>query len=334
MVAGVCTVRAQDVHFSQYYASPHTLNPALTGNFQGLIRAGLNYRNQWNSVTIPYQTVSGYTDLNFLRGKLGRGDWFGTGLLLVGDKAGNGELTTTKANFSLAFHKALTREHNFYLSAGGAAYYVQKSIDFTKLTWDNQWNEYGFDSDLDPGENYSRNNLAYLDAHAGLSLLFMEPDKFTIQLGGAMLHINEPKESFYEGSENFVHQRPIAHFNSSFRLSEGFHIQPGMLWMTQRKAQEVIAGTNWAFDIERDRGEPVRFYLGAWYRNKDALIALTGLKMYDTRLLLSYDVNLSKLVPASHGRGAFEISLVYVADSKRQQQRPTFDKKLKFCPHF
>jgi len=38
---------AQDPNFSQFFASPLTLNPALTGKFDGNFRLAGNYRNQW-----------------------------------------------------------------------------------------------------------------------------------------------------------------------------------------------------------------------------------------------------------------------------------------------
>ena len=67
---------AQDIHFSQYYASPLTLNPALTANINGVFRVAANYRNQWfnvptlNSVA-PYQTYQVSFDAPILRERLG-----------------------------------------------------------------------------------------------------------------------------------------------------------------------------------------------------------------------------------------------------------------------
>ena len=37
-------IKAQDPHFSQFFASPLTLNPAFTGKFDGLFRVAGNYR--------------------------------------------------------------------------------------------------------------------------------------------------------------------------------------------------------------------------------------------------------------------------------------------------
>ena len=55
-------MHAQDIHFSQFFASPVLVNPANTGNFNGVARLGLNYRDQWGSVSVPYQTFSTYAD--------------------------------------------------------------------------------------------------------------------------------------------------------------------------------------------------------------------------------------------------------------------------------
>src|SRR5579863_8951550 len=96
-VALVSGAKAQDIHFSQYYASPLSLNPALTGNVNGVFRASFNYRNQWfniptlNSIA-PYQTYQASFDMPLLRDRLGN-DGFGVGAMFYNDKAGDGALT-------------------------------------------------------------------------------------------------------------------------------------------------------------------------------------------------------------------------------------------------
>jgi len=49
---------AQDPHFSQFFEAPLLRNPSLAGLFAGDIRVQAVYRNQWGSVTVPYQTGS------------------------------------------------------------------------------------------------------------------------------------------------------------------------------------------------------------------------------------------------------------------------------------
>src|SRR5688572_519658 len=91
IICGLTMATAQDIHFSQFYTSPLTLNPSLTGSFDGLMRFGGNYRTQWGSVSVPFQTVSIFTDLNMMRSKMD-GNWLSAGLHAVNDRAGDGKL--------------------------------------------------------------------------------------------------------------------------------------------------------------------------------------------------------------------------------------------------
>ena len=58
---------AQDQHFSQFYASPLTLNPALTGALEGKYRVSLIFTaiNGANNLDNPYQTFSAAADFRY-----------------------------------------------------------------------------------------------------------------------------------------------------------------------------------------------------------------------------------------------------------------------------
>src|SRR5215467_12867108 len=86
----IVSASAQDIHFSQYYSAPLTINPALTGGFAGDYRAGVNYRTQWGSVTVPYRTFDLYGDLNIGRRLISRNFW-AVGLNVISDRAGDGD---------------------------------------------------------------------------------------------------------------------------------------------------------------------------------------------------------------------------------------------------
>jgi len=66
--------KAQDPEFSQFFASPLTLNPALTGKFSGSLRVAGNYRNQWPEINNAYITSTISVDGNILAGKIPSGD--------------------------------------------------------------------------------------------------------------------------------------------------------------------------------------------------------------------------------------------------------------------
>ena len=61
---------AQDPHFSQFFASPLTLNPALTGKFDGVVRVAGNYRNQWPAFNNVYTTYTASVDFAIMKENL------------------------------------------------------------------------------------------------------------------------------------------------------------------------------------------------------------------------------------------------------------------------
>ena len=83
------TLKAQDPHFSQFFASPLTLNPAFTGKFDGLWRLTANHRDQWPSIPKAYVTTSASVDFPILKGKIPEKDVFGVGISGVSDASAN-----------------------------------------------------------------------------------------------------------------------------------------------------------------------------------------------------------------------------------------------------
>ena len=64
---GCSFVQAQDPHFSQFFASPLTLNPAFTGKFNGTVRVAGNYRNQWPEINRAYVTNTASVDFQIMQ---------------------------------------------------------------------------------------------------------------------------------------------------------------------------------------------------------------------------------------------------------------------------
>ena len=77
---------AQDIHFSQFFETPLLRNPALAGIFSGDMRLQSVYRTQWQSVTVPYQTVSFNGEFKLHIGKAD--DFITLGGEILYDKAG------------------------------------------------------------------------------------------------------------------------------------------------------------------------------------------------------------------------------------------------------
>ncbi|MEL7021553.1 MAG: PorP/SprF family type IX secretion system membrane protein, partial [Bacteroidota bacterium] len=166
---------AQDKHFTQFYAAPLTLNPALTGTFDGRYRFSTIYRDQWRKVLDnPYQTFAAGLDLRFPVSGAVRSpydDAAGIGLLFFTDVVPSIEFRTTQIALSGAFHKALTTQDNQYLSLGFQFGLTQRSIGYSNLTFNDQFNGTSGYSDLSE-ENLPENNFAFSDIAVGLNYSF------------------------------------------------------------------------------------------------------------------------------------------------------------------
>ena len=326
-----CSLVAQDIHYSQFYADPLRLNPANTGNFNGDYRFGANARNQWQAVAVPYNTLSGYTDWAFLRNtRSNTPAWLGAGVRLLADQAGDGRLSTYEIQTTIGGHKALTP--NLYASIGGGVTWVQKQIDFGQLYFNNQWNEIAFDGSANNQENLIGNRLSYADLQAGGLVSYTQPKRFGVNIGMSVLHVNQPKISFLDGGENRLGVRYIAHINSTITANSRLNIEPAAYFTTQKRAAELVLGSNFAYTLINSgtayKPKPMKGYIGLWYRHRDAIVPLVGIELSDYRILLSYDINISTLRTATQGRGGLELSLVHVGSFNK------LNKSSINCPRF
>src|SRR6476646_4534668 len=160
-IGGVLGVDAQDPHFSQFFEAPLLRNPSLAGLFSGDIRIQGVYRNQWGSVTTPYQTGSFNVEYKQPVGKAN--DFLTTGLQILYDKAGTTNFTTTNVYPAVNYHKALNGEKSRYLSLGFMGGYVQKRIDRSKMTTNSQYGPNGYNPALPDGETFTKSSYHYWD---------------------------------------------------------------------------------------------------------------------------------------------------------------------------
>src|SRR5204862_5081599 len=198
----VSEASAQDPNFSQFFASPLTLNPALTGKFDGVYRVAGNYRNQWPTINNAFTTYTASFDAGILKNRIPEFDQFGIGVLGFADDAGNGVLKNNALALSLAYHKALDENGYHQLGIGFQGAYVGKRLDVTKVTFEDQLTPSGFTgatSEVFPGQKVS---VSYFDMNAGILYNGSTDGYNDFYLGASMYHINRPKESF-QGDQFF-----------------------------------------------------------------------------------------------------------------------------------
>ncbi|MBP9082336.1 MAG: PorP/SprF family type IX secretion system membrane protein [Bacteroidia bacterium] len=303
-------VNAQDIHFSQFQSSPLNLNPALTGFYNGDYRFIANHRRQWKSVTVPYRTFSGSFDMpvNFFPESKQR---YSLGLLINNDRAGDSELGLTQVGISAGAIRALGRDSIHFLSGGIQFSYVRRSINYSDLTFDEQFTGDGFDPNTGNSENFSGDNQGYFDFGAGLTYLIRVNDRFKAGAGISLQHINRPNDSFFdEGAKMFP--RLQTDLKADFAIATRFDLIPALIFMNQGSFREITGGTSVRFRLSELPGRNYALYLGSWLRAKDAFIASAGFDYNNLNVGVSYDFNTSDLDRASNGKGGYELSLIYI----------------------
>ncbi len=307
---------AQDIHYSQFFTSPISLNPAKTGLFNGDWRIGANYKNQWNSIPVAYNTGSIFVDFALGEKRNSMIKKAGVGIFLAQDVAGDGNLSTTKIQLSGAFHQVLDENEKYFLSFGFSGGYVQKHIDFTKLYWGNQWDGTQFNTVLNAKEPFKAALISYPTINAGVEFsAILAPNKF-VHSGLAFYQINRPTETFYQ-SENSVGIKPVLNLGGSFGFNYEYELFTEFYFSYQKTATEadlsVIVGKN----VSDSKFIRVYVYAGLMYRLKDAMMPVVGFSKNNLRVYLNYDVNLSGLTPYSTAQGGIEFSVQYTYEKER-----------------
>jgi type IX secretion system PorP/SprF family membrane protein len=319
------TALAQDPHFSQFFSSPLTLNPALTGKFFGTYRIAGNYRNQWPSINNAFTTSTVSADFHIMQNKIASNDAWGLGFVGYTDNSANGAVKFNYASLSTAYHKGLDEEGNNTLGAGFQVTYANMLINTANLTFEDQLTSSGFTGVTSEVFNASTLKSNYIDVNAGILYNGSTSDQNNFYFGVSMYHINRPRQDF-TGAQYVLNPRTTIHGGGYFPLGQATTLHISALQMFQGGASETMFGGAIQLIATPEAPKTASFYFGSWIRLNDAIIPYLGLEFEDFRLGLSYDYNSSSLKTASQNRGGIELSLIYV-------RRPSTDRPVN-CPKF
>jgi type IX secretion system PorP/SprF family membrane protein len=314
-------VIAQDViqHFSQYYMSPVTLNPAQAGGFEGTFRIGGIYRDQWNYIAgiKGYKTPSLFIDAPVIKG-FRKQDWVGVGVSLYQDKAGTGGLTSGMGSFSGAYHLGLDKKLNTVLSIGVSTGFGQRRLTNQEaLIFEDEINS-GAANGIDAGA-LNQQKVQYSDYSGGLGLTAKLNKMTRINFGVTMAHITQPRSTLFAsggsgtgtGTGPKTSQRITAHGQFDMQLNDKWSITPAFLFQTMGGANEIAIQVVPGYRINPEKDLVLR--AGVGYRLRDAVKILLGMDINQWKVGLAYDVNVSDLTAATNGHGGFELSAYYIA---------------------
>lgn len=319
-------VFAQDPHFSQFFSSPLTLNPANTGNFNGVMRVQGIHRNQWPSFGNAYRTIAVAVDGPFSLKWMKNRDKLSLGMTLLSDQSGNGILKENHLGFSAAYTKMLDEDGNHSLTVGFTGELSNFMFDQNKANFEDELSASGFTIPSTEILLTRDLNRQFTDLHAGLLYKAALGENNLFYVGSSVYHLQRPGLGFADDSYN-MQLRYNVHAGGYHLINEVSTFHLSMQYQHHFNYRELVVGGAFSRIISPENGFYTELYLGGWIRNNDALIPYLGMQWGNLLAGFSYDISYSKKRSLAALYQSAEFSLSWIL------QRRGYWEKIK-CPRF
>jgi type IX secretion system PorP/SprF family membrane protein len=297
-----------DAQISLVNESPIFINPAQTGDMDGSIRAGINYRNQWNSVDIPFETSILYADFKISPKFLNKTP-LGIGVMYFNDRIGEGFWSNN--NLTLSVSKPYYIGINKILTTGLYLAYQQQNVNLSNLTMESSFNYLNLQ--FGNGNNWFGNSKkSLLDFGLGTQYQQIVNKKFFLKSGIGLFHILQPDNSLDNLSSQKLQYKLNFHHLAVYQYSKNINIVPSIFYAKQGNANSFLIGSEIIYALGRRVVEKIDLRLGMYYRYKDAMIYTLGINHDNFTFIFSYDFTTSGLSNFNNRRGGFEMTISYV----------------------
>jgi type IX secretion system PorP/SprF family membrane protein len=297
---------AQDPHFSQFFMAPHFINPANVGTQQGEWSVMGNARHQWGNAGTLFltQAMAGEVKLT------GREDFENTlavGMSLMNDQSMNGAFRSNYASGTVAYHLQLNDNHRIAL--GMQAAFGNRRLDQTRLVFGEQFSGAGFDVALPSGEPGLQSMRPFMSVGTGLLYTYAR-SQVNVDAGLAVYDLNRPRQTFLGDPNQYLRPRTVGSLNIQYMTRNRHVLNFHGIQHIQTVQGYFAVGGSVGIPVSADILNRM-FFAGAWFREGDAILPYTGIRMGNVRIGLSYDVTLSKQNKGPVNPRSFEISMIY-----------------------
>lgn len=280
---------AQNARFSQPFTAPLMLNPALSGNFAGTYRIGL--QTSWQK-TINSNMAHQYFYFDAHLKENERGNYFGIGATAynygddyLGFVPTSGPITAQFASLSGAYHINLDDEAmGQWLSFGAQVAGAQGMYDNKRGVYDKEIGGGGFKYvNIDNAQKVAFNK--YLDFNLGLTYSYAA-ETVSAEFGASVYHLFGPKSSLKgEPDEYRQKARFTVHANIAMELGEMMLVMRNIFWQeglyynnTSLDSQKIFNNTT-GFEIQNRRKEG-RFYVDAGFYTRNLRTLMPYVSMH------------------------------------------------------
>lgn len=322
----LCMIRpfqatAQDPQFSQFYASPVYLNPALAGSTDRA-RVGVNYRNQWPSLTHSFTTISAYADF------FSKTIESGVGIIVNQHTESFLDYQSTEIGGVYSYKMRIS--DNLIMRTGIQLSYFNKDLNFEKLVFGNQIDIANGQVIGPSGETFQRGEaVGFMSASAG-TLIYSN----SFWIGTAVHHINEPNQSFVGGDSRLARKYSV-HAGYKLNLGDGQRLRTVAYQFQERSVTFAMNYKKQGGFNQLDAG--MQFYfqplvIGGWYRGipiqsvdeivkNESIIALLGLELNENLSFgYSHDFTVSRLAGSTGGAHEFSLTFSFGKIVKRTRR--------------
>ena len=315
---------SQDIHWSQFDYNPVFQNPANVGQFNGGdYRFHANYRDQWRSVTVPFQTFSVSGEAKSILH-----DNLSLGAFIFNDVTGDGQFRTIEIQPSASWTFKLTPDSTHLLRVGAQVGLNYRQFNADAFTFDSQWNGTFFDPGLPTEEIFVTQRRTNATFGIGASYEFFKTKKARVTGGVGLFNINRPNQGFF-GDEILRNRRFNLFAKGEYKIDLDWDILPSIQLNLQGTYRELIMGSQARYTMNDRLGEYLAVVFGGYLRGGDAAYIVGGVEWQNWWAGISYDVNFSKLYVASRARGGIEFSLRYILKTYKPDNR-----LFRVCPDY
>jgi type IX secretion system PorP/SprF family membrane protein len=281
--------QAQDPHYSQFFLAPTLVNPALAGSSKADWRLLINHRQQWSNAGTPFNTSNVTGEVKLLQEST-REHTLATAVSILSDNSLNGAFKSVLASGTLAYHIKISEDSK--IGAGLIGQYISRTLDFSALTFGEQFTSGGFNTSGATGETSLANMKPLASLGSGILFSFSR-NYLNLNFGFSAYNLNRPQQTFLADPSQVLPVRLASNFNLEYEASNNVLLNFNSLFQTQRRQSYFALGGSIGLDLTYTERRNI-MYVGGWYRSNDAITPFWGFQLGNAQIGISYDITLSK----------------------------------------
>jgi type IX secretion system PorP/SprF family membrane protein len=220
----------------------------------------------------------------------------------------DGIVKSNYASLNLSYSIKLSEDPSIHrLTAGFGGSYGKRFVDFSRLTFEEQFTGFGFNTSLPTGEMALSNMKGNFSANSGLTYS-IRSQKRNLDVGIAGFHLNKPKQTFLKDENERLAVRKVIHANFETYINDFLVLNTNAIYQNQARAKYYSAGASLGYFFGEQ--QDMMFNAGMWYWSKNAVIPYIGLVYNNMQFGFSYDVTISSLREARRKPNTWEFSFI------------------------